>query len=34
MPKKVGTATVSLAGKLDHRTVPYTVPMKADSVPS
>ena len=29
MPKKAGTATVSLAGKLDHRAVPYTVPMKA-----
>ena len=29
MPKKVGAATVSLAGKLDDRTAPYTVPMKA-----
>jgi len=29
MPKEAGTATVSLAGKLDHRAVPYTVPMKA-----
>ena len=29
MPKKAGTATVSLAGKLDHRAVPYTAPMKA-----
>lgn len=29
MPKKAGTATVSLAGKLDDRTARYTVPMKA-----
>lgn len=29
MPKKVGAATVPLAGKLDDRTAPYTVPMKA-----
>lgn len=28
MPKKVGAAMVSLAGKLDDRTVPYTLPMK------
>ena len=28
MPKKVGAAAVSLAGKLDDRTAPYTVPMK------
>ena len=28
MPKKVGAATVFLAGKLDDRTAPYAVPMK------
>ena len=28
MPKKVGAATANLAGKLDNRTAPYTVPMK------
>jgi hypothetical protein len=28
-PKKVGTAAVSLAWKLDDRAAPYTVPMKA-----
>jgi hypothetical protein len=28
MPKKAGTAAVPLAGKLDDRAVPYTVPMK------
>jgi len=27
MPNKVGAAAVSLAGKLDDRTAPYTVPM-------
>ena len=29
MPKKVGAAAIPLAGKLDDRTAPYTVPMKA-----
>ena len=29
LPKKVGAAAVCPAGKLDNRTAPYTVPMKA-----